>query len=267
MASVSPSQALVESNLQAGAPHQHHNHHQQETDRSVFATSLPSSRSPHTLFCRTPPPQASELEDLDYENAAGSCECSVDYSTVFPSLAPFPRPPVLVSGWGGQLAGFPSMDKISDCDSELATLLKDVHTPPEDLHALDYGGKDIAGVGGEVNVRSPVIRCGSCGSVSASDEEEEEVDDDVSSEVDVEVAPPERTSPAPPLRFRTSPPRGVHKLNKRTISPKVFLATTSPGPYSTATRFHRHHRLIQRPHLDFEKMQGTRNTRILYSLM
>ena len=207
---------------------------------SPLTAPPPSSCSPVPTFHITPPlpEDPSHLhssDDFDLELGNSSTECSVDYDDAFP------RPPVLVS-MGSQLAGFPSMDKISDCDSELANLLKDVHTPPEEQD-VDFDD--------DVEDRSPVNRCGSCGSISASEDEE----------VGTTL---ERKSPAP-LRFRSSPPRGVHKLNKRTISPKVFLASTV-SPYSNP-RFHRHHRLIQRPHLDFEKMQVTRNTRILYSVM
>lgn len=178
---------------------------------------------------------------LDFE-PSNSTDSSVDYEHAFQpdyDLALLQ----LTNKLTPVLNGFPSMDKISDCDSELADLLTDMDTPLEE---------DLLE---EEDDRSPVNRCGSCGSVSASDDEVRDLLD--------------RKSPAP-LRFRTSPPRGVHKLNKRTISPKVFLASIN-ACYSS--RFHhRHHRfantgLIQRPHLDFEKMQVTRNTRILYSVV
>ena len=216
---------------------------------------FPSSCSPTLPIFHITPPPAPSLDcpdDLnrsvysdDFDPGSSSAECSVDYDHAFP------RPPVLeVVRVGGEpnqsappplLTGFPSMDKISDCDSELANLLKDVHTPPEEEDIEVEDDDD----------RSPVIRCGSCGSLSATSDDED-------------VGALDRKSPAP-LRFRSSPPRGVHRLNKRTISPKVFLAST------VSSRFHRHRfantGLIQRPHLDFEKMQVTRNTRILYSVM
>ena len=71
-----------------------------------------------------------------------------------------------------------------------------------------------------------------------------------------------------PLRFRASPPRGVHKLNKRTISPKVFLASVHASYSMLPRKRYRYSNtnMIQRPHLDFEKMQVTRS-RILYSVM
>lgn len=68
-----------------------------------------------------------------------------------------------------------------------------------------------------------------------------------------------------PVDFRSSPPRGVHKIS-RTMSPKLFLANVTPVQICTVSPRKRHRQtsstdvsdamtVIQRPCLDFEKMQ------------
>ena len=68
-----------------------------------------------------------------------------------------------------------------------------------------------------------------------------------------------------PVLFSSSPPKGVHRFSK-TLSPRVFLARVSPGCTSSVSPRKRHRQtlsndvsdastVIQRPCIDFEKMQ------------
>lgn len=63
---------------------------------------------------------------------------------------------------------------------------------------------------------------------------------------------------ATPVRFRTSPPRDAHKPGQRSFSPplKLFHLDVSPRKRHRQGTSRPHH--IQRPCLDFEKMQQVR---------
>lgn len=72
---------------------------------------------------------------------------------------------------------------------------------------------------------------------------------------------------ATPVQFRTSPPRGAHRPGHRSLSPppKLFHYVPSPAHDSAVSprKRHRHTAVssphaIQRPCLDFEKMQQVR---------
>ncbi|XP_054262233.1 uncharacterized protein LOC128986113 isoform X2 [Macrosteles quadrilineatus] len=56
---------------------------------------------------------------------------------------------------------------------------------------------------------------------------------------------------SPPVQFRTSPPRHAHRPGHRSLSPPPKLFHYVPSP----RKRHRHTAAIQRPCLDFEKMQ------------
>lgn len=94
------------------------------------------------------------------------------------------------------------------------------------------------------------VRCGSCNDSSGSSDDE----------VRDLLGQPK------PLNFSSSPPKGVQRLSQATLSPKLFLANLSPSNVRLCSvsprKRHRQGELtdstvIQRPCLDFEKMQKT----------
>jgi hypothetical protein len=100
---------------------------------------------------------------------------------------------------------------------------------------------------------SQVTRCGSCSDDSCSS------DDEVR---DLLSASPK------PLTFSAAPPRGIRRMTK-TMPPSVFLSRMSPSLQICSVSPRKRHRqtygsdvseatVMQRPCLDFEKMQGVR---------
>lgn len=100
---------------------------------------------------------------------------------------------------------------------------------------------------------SQVTRCGSCSDDSCSS------DDEVR---DLLSASPK------PLTFSAAPPRGIRCMTK-TMPPNVFLSRMSPSLQICSVSPRKRHRqtygsdvneatVMQRPCLDFEKMQGVR---------
>ena len=96
-------------------------------------------------------------------------------------------------------------------------------------------------------------RCTSCSDSSGSSDEEVR---------DLLSQPPPK-----PVCFSSSPPKGVHRLNQQTLSPRLFLANVSPATvHLCSVSPRKRHRqtsavddseatVMQRPCLDFDKMQ------------
>ncbi len=123
----------------------------------------------------------------------------------------------------------------------------DHHSSEEELAFINYPTREVHR---EKRTWSQANnRCGSCQDSSGSS------DDEVK----------DLMSKPQPVLFSSSPPRGVQKLSK-TMSPRLFLANVTPAHSSSVSPRKRHRQtsstdvsdapaVIQRPCLDFEKMQ------------
>lgn len=125
----------------------------------------------------------------------------------------------------------------------------DHHSSEDELAIINCGNHELHP---EKRKWSQVNRCNSCDDSSCSSDEELR----------------DLLSEPKPLNFSSSPPKGVQKLS-RTLSPPLFLANLSPKSVRLCSVSPRkRHRqtnssdvsdatVIQRPCLDFEKMQKT----------
>ena len=130
----------------------------------------------------------------------------------------------------------------------------DRHSSEEELSIINFTNRELHS---EKRKWSQANQCGSCNESSGSSDEE--VRDLLSSPIVM------KPIVMKPLNFSSSPPRGVQKLS-RTLSPKLFLANVAPTMRVCSVSPRKRHRqssstdvsdatVIQRPCLDFEKMQ------------
>jgi len=132
----------------------------------------------------------------------------------------------------------------------------DRHSSEEELSIINYNFNNRE-IHSEKRKWSQANHCGSCNESSGSSDDE----------VRELLSSPLIMKPIvmKPLNFSSSPPRGVQKLS-RTLSPKLFLAHVAPmGRVCSVSPRKRHRQssstdvsdatVIQRPCLDFEKMQ------------